>query len=307
MIDHIRRVDIDSIVRLARGALVRVRRGGRVGVGECAPLPGRSPDTIDACVRALETARALHDVPASLPAARFALETALADLDAQERGCSVAGVLAAAPHAVLPCSAVVRLGGSSDAGTWKVKIGAGRVEDEVAQLHAVPAGVRLRLDVNRRWDRDTAARALPLLAALSPEWVEEPMPARELVALGPPPVPIALDESVLDDPDATMAALDRGLVRALVLKPAVLGGLAACARWAARARTAGAVPIVSHLFDGPVALAACIELALALAQPGDPAPGLGRHDGLGDWPPVDIPQLRGVTLVSHRPGLGVAP
>ncbi|HEU5061065.1 MAG TPA: hypothetical protein VFU21_31255, partial [Kofleriaceae bacterium] len=58
--------------------------------------------------------------------------------------------------------------------------------------------------------------------------------------------------------------------------------------------------------DG-TALAAAVELALAMARPGDPAPGLGAHDGLAAWPPIDIPQLEGQRLVSHRPGLGVHP
>lgn len=295
---------MNHLVAMGRGAIVRVRRGERVGVGELAPLPGRSPDRVEDGARALAEAQTLDDLPASLPAARFALETALADLAAQEADGSVADVLGGAAVDELPCSAVVPLGevGPPDVGTWKVKIGEGPFDDALARL---PRGVRLRIDVNQRWLRLDAAHALELLAPLDPEWVEEPMPARDLLALGATPVPIALDESVLEDPDSTMAALERGLVRALVLKPAVLGGLAACAVWAARARDAGAVPIVSHLFDGPVALAACVELALALARPGDPAPGLGRHIGLRVWPEVEIPQLRGATLVSHRPGLGV--
>ncbi len=296
---------MNRIVSAGRGAFVLVERAGRTGVGECAPLPGRSPDRLEEDLAALAAAASVDDVPASLPAARFALETALLDLAAQERDMSVADVLVASPARELFASAIVPLGGSSPATTWKVKIGRGDPGDEIAALGGMRRG--LRLDVNRAWSREQTARALPRLVPLEPAWVEEPVSAADLLALGPQPVPIALDESLLDQPDESAAALAAGLVRAVVLKPALLGGHAACLTWAARARRAGAVPVVSHLMDGPVGLAAAIELALAIAQTGDPAAGLGAHDGLAAWPALAVPQLRGQRLVSHRPGLGVRP
>lgn len=294
---------MNRIVAAGRGAFVLVERDGRAGVGECAPLPGRSPDRLDDGLTALASAAAVADIPRSLPAARFALETALLDLAAQERGASVSELLSGAPARVLAASAIVPLGGSAAAGTWKVKIGRGDFEAELRALAAMRRG--LRLDVNRAWSRADAGERLARLVPLEPAWVEEPISAADLLALGPQPVPIALDESLLDQPEESRAALDAGLVRAVVLKPALLGGHAACLAWAARARRGGAVPIASHLMDGPVGLASTIELALAMARPGDPAAGLGAHQGLAAWPPVVVPQLRGDRLVSHRPGLGV--
>lgn len=296
---------MNRIVPAGRGAFVLVDRDGLTGAGECSPLPGRSADMLDDDLAALMSAREVADIPRSLPAARFALETALLDREARARGVSVADILAPAPARTLSASAIVPLGGSSPATAWKVKIGRGDFAAELAAL----AGMRrdLRLDVNRAWPRELAARHLAALVPLEPAWVEEPMSAADLLLLGKQPVPIALDESLLDQPDESAAALDAGLVQVLVLKPALLGGHRACLDWAARARRAGARPVVSHLMDGPVALAAAIELALAMARPGDPAPGLGAHDGLAAFPPLRVPQLAGQRLVSHRPGLGVMP
>ncbi|HKE18782.1 MAG TPA: mandelate racemase/muconate lactonizing enzyme family protein [Kofleriaceae bacterium] len=331
-----------------RTVVVRLTdRAGRTGCGEGSPLPGRSPDGAADCARALErtlagvastsstsslsvlaptaaaASAAIQAIDGALPAARFALETALLDLAAQARGTSVAELLAepkgGPPLDELACSAVVPpTGAGAPAGvaTWKVKLGdPDRLEQDLADLRralaAGPARVRVRLDINRRWSRAEAGRYLPRLAELAPdvalEWVEEPTSAADLVALAAPqPFAIALDESVADAPTDTEEALRRGVARVLVLKPAVLGGLSAAATWAGRARAAGAVPVVSHLFDGPVALAACAELALALARPGDPAAGLGHHAGLAALPPVRVPQLGAAALRSHRPGLGVA-
>ncbi len=293
---------MNRIVPAGRGAFVLVERDGWTGAGECAPLPGRSPDALADDLAALASARELADIPPSLPAARFALETALLDLTARARGVSLAEILTPVPARELSASAIVPLGGWSPAAAWKVKIGRDDVTAELARMRR-----GLRLDVNRAWPREEAARRLAALAPLEPAWVEEPMSAADLLRLDKQPLPIALDESLADQPAESAAALEAGLVQVVVLKPAVLGGHRACLEWAARARQSGALPVVSHLMDGPVGLAAAIELALAMARPGDPAPGLGGHSGLAAWPPLAIPQLAGQRLVSHRPGLGVAP
>jgi len=49
--------------------------------------------------------------------------------------------------------------------------------------------------------------------------------------------------------------------------------------------------VVTHLLDGPVALAAACELARSL--PGAWACGLDRHAGLDAWPGMEVPQAEG--------------
>src|SRR5205814_6820825 len=83
---------------------------GRVGRGEASPLPGYSPDDRDACAASLAAVdvaalaigggdllegvrAAVARIDARLPAARFAVETALLDLAAQRLG--------TAPHRLL--------------------------------------------------------------------------------------------------------------------------------------------------------------------------------------------------------------
>ena len=97
---------MNRIVAAGRGAYLIVERGGRTGAGECAPLPGRSPDRLDACLAALARAEAVADIPPGLPAARFALETALLGGEIEERGVSLAEVLSPVPVAELAASAL---------------------------------------------------------------------------------------------------------------------------------------------------------------------------------------------------------
>ena len=296
-----------------RGLLVGVTdSSGRTGWGECSPLPGRSPDDLESCRRALDSGASMDDLE-GLPAARFALDCAHHDLEAQARSVSVAELLADRPAPSVPTSQVVMLDDDTEpppCAAWKVKVGSGDFEDELAALirlrKRAPAG-RMRIDVNRQWPRQRVAEYLERLVPLDLEWVEEPTSAEHLLELGSSPVPIAVDESTTDHPGCARLAIERGLARFVVIKPMLLGSFAEALAWAEYARHWQAAVVVSHLFDGPVALAAYAELAVALWQRGDPAPGLGWHRGLGAYPDVSVPQLAGDRLRSAGPGLGVAP
>jgi o-succinylbenzoate synthase len=278
------------------------------------------------------------------PAARFAVETALLDLVGQRAGWPLWRVLRAdagqdhadAPAAVpatVPLNAVCAPG---DPGRvlddvaaayargircFKLKVGRD-LPGELAALEAVRArhgdAISLRADANQAWAPAQARAHLQRLAAVAPEYVEEPVvaPMAHLAGLAPLPVPVALDESLaFPDTGTTPAAdarvpdldalLGAGLVSALVLKPMLLGGFLPALALAARARAHGAGVVVSHLFDGPVALAACAHLAVALAT--TRACGLDRHNGLQAWPEIDIPFVgQARVAVPHQPGLGVS-
>ncbi len=324
-----------------RGVILRLRDAeGRVGHGEATPLPGYSPDGVDDCARALERVarevdpNALHvasrfdEALAGVPCARFALETALVDLASQRAGVSVASVLAglAGGRALdeVALSALVDLASPEmetramdliqrGVTTVKAKIGTRARDIELAALarlrHAVGPAVRLRLDANGAFDVHGAATLLRDVAPFAPELVEEPTSGEALLALAASPVPWGADESLQDARIADR--LLSSACAAFVVKPQ-LYGLHAGRDLAMRALAAGKGVVVTHLFDGPVALAAACELALSLALPLARPPlacGLDHHASLGLFGEADVPQLvhadRG-RVVSHAPGLGVA-
>ena len=222
-------------------------------------------------------------------------------------------------------------------GCLKLKVG-GAPEADLALLEAlrreVGAVVALRADANRSLPAAGAEAWLREAAGLELEFVEEPVAFERLLGLTATHVPIALDESLhapaeqalhapadqvcapLHAPateaaeefaaDRISEAADAGRCSFVVLKPMALGGLGRCMRLAATARARGAEVVVSHLFDGPVGLAAAAELALALRP--TPAAGLAPHPGLGVWPAAVSPAFQGARLAVHdRPGLGLPP
>lgn len=342
---------------------------GREGVGEAAPIPGWSAETIESAGHALQSVRdhigSVDDAapPAeavrwalaphralldACPTAVFALESALLDLLARRRGEDVASCLsgegsAPASGARAPRDAVGKgdgrggggieasallLGPSSGAAfvdrglaalargfrTIKVKL---RAEDDatlaleiegLAALRRAAPAFELRLDPNGRWSIEDARRRLALLAPLAPSFVEQPVPARHLAALGPCAVPWAADESLALPGFAETLSREAGCC-AFVLKPAALG-LRRTRELASLARAHGIPITVTHFLDGPVGLAAACETALSLSRGAGLellACGLDPHAGLQALPRELLPHHREPTRVhaTGAAGLGL--
>jgi len=345
--------------RTERAAVILEVRGqtGVIGLGEAAPLPGMSPDTLDAAERAVaaftrrapfaladrSTAIAIAKTAASgSPAARFAIETALLDALARDRGVSLAALLREPPAprhdadetkatpspsslddccglllrnatketpSPVPLAAVVddpeaaRDAFAAGIRCFKIKLVAGDDPGRVFAIAAAVPGARLRIDANRTWPRAEVAARLAVVAALPIDYVEEPCVQAHQLLSAPLPCKIALDESLIElTTDQLHAALRSPWLAAVVLKPTLLGGLAASLALADLARRAGVAAIASHGLEGPIGTAACAELALALGGP-HPA-GLAAHAALAGWL-VEVPQLAADHVrPAAAPGLG---
>jgi o-succinylbenzoate synthase len=217
------------------GLLLRLSGAdGLVGQGEASPLPAYSSDSLQDCDSALRSVsgaeasealaqaepKAIVDwvsqrIPESLPAARFALETALLDLLAQQRrvplhalfrspppqSVALAALLATEPaertlpHAVALFERGVR--------TFKLKLGqAGQFSRECELLGALRShfgdSVRLRLDANRAFAPTSLVECLTTLSTFDPEYVEEPCAPEALFDRDRLPVRIALDETLAE-------------------------------------------------------------------------------------------------------------
>ena len=261
---------------------------GATGLGEAAPLPGMSIDTVaDAraasdllAERVLDTpshAFAIADRITAAPAARFAIETALLAAYAQHARTSVAALLTPLPHAELESAIVLDLPLPVAARCIKIKVDRGI--DHVRAIAAANPHARLRLDANRAW---TGAQTLDRLAAVADlpiDFVEEPCPDAHALLGEDLPCRLALDESLIDLAPAELArALESPQLAALMLKPTLLGGFQRCLALAKLAHRHGVAPIVTHALEGPIGFAACHELARAIGA--DVPVGLGAHSAL---------------------------
>lgn len=279
---------------------------GQVGFGEASPLPGWSIETLDEVCDVATRPCPAERLPSSL---RFGLETAILDLVSRRAGRSVAEVLASSwstdVREELPTAGLVDLFETEGrppepaAAVAKVKIGRpGRLEEEIVALRALRerlGGIGLRLDANRGLDPRDLSRVLDDLAEVGVELLEEPVGPVDWPRSSP--VSLAVDETLAREwrelpSSAIVREVSRlregGALAVLILKPALLGGFGRCRDLAQIALEAGVGIVISHLFDGPLALAACSALALTLPGEAYPA-GLAPHGGLEAWPAAATP------------------
>ncbi len=304
-----------------RGALLRLTdEDGLEGWGDCAPLPSGGP--VEPVIAALEAycrrpaSAEFHVLP---PEARWAIETAQADLAAQRAGLPLWRHLGGASGQVMvnaalgplddDCAARATAALAQGHAIGKIKVGLDGVDAELARLHALvdaTAGkLRLRLDANRAWNGADAARFLQAIAELPIDAVEEPLAQPTAAALAALqaglPYAIAIDESLPNfGVDALIAAR---AVRRFVLKPARLGGIAATQAVATKAQAAGIEVVLTSVVDSAVGVAAAAHLAAALS------PTLAHGLGTSVWLAADVaaplPIIAGRMQLPDAPGLGL--
>jgi o-succinylbenzoate synthase len=302
---------------------------GRIGLGEAAPLPGYSPDTLEECHAALsrvvaESNGAFASYVSGLtllretPAAEFALESLIVDLLGQKTGVPYGDIHPTARTHLARCGLIDGEPTEWDASwealherairVFKIKIGRSGLSSE--ELYGLRALRRvhgedwsLRIDVNGGWSPAEAAARLGSFTPLGIEFVEQPTQPGSLEYVGELPVPWAADESLRNPKE--LARLKKTPCAAFVLKPSILGGFRRCIEPCGRAERPRMPAVVSHLFEGPVAMAANCAIALGLPDP-VLAAGLDTHDALSAWPEMPIPQLQtpGVITPATEPGLG---
>ncbi len=297
-------VAASTTVSERRGWMVEINADdGATGWGDCAVLPSAGE--------------------AGAAQMRWAIETALIDLEARRRDVPLATLLGArtltvpvnaalgpldedcAERAVAAAAQGFRIG--------KIKVGIAPIEEELARLRelAATAGgtLFLRLDANRAWSYDDATRFLHGIADLPDlrvDGVEEPLAEPTCASLGALqaalPFPIAVDESL---PALGVAPLlVSRAVRRFVLKPARLGGVLPTLTLAQRAQRAGIEVVLTSVVDSAVGVAAAAHLAAAI---GGPAHGLATSDWLARDVAPPLPIVAGRMLLPDAPGLGLTP
>ncbi|GAA4886348.1 o-succinylbenzoate synthase [Ferrimonas pelagia] len=254
------------------GLLVKLEQDGQSAWGDCSPLPGFSHDSFEQNRTALTAFCHGQQGIESLPAAaRFALDSARFLLT---------------PRRQLAPQAVPLLAGDTEQqlaqfkalakGTALVKLKLARapVEQEIQLLHALLAlnpKLRLRIDANRGWSYEDAATFAASVPLAQIDYVEEPC-AELLDSLRlyqQHKLPLALDETT-QAPDYQYRSLAG--VKALVLKPTVIGSLARLQSLIEAAQHDGVRCVLSSSFESNLGLAAIAAIAAELTP--DELPGL---------------------------------
>ena len=237
---------------------------GRVGVGECAPLPKLSCDDLpdyeqvlrSACQRLEQTGELDIESLRGYPSILFGLETALRHYETQSW--ALWDTPFSRGEAGIPINGLIWMGSfdrmlqqievKMQAGyrCIKLKIGAINFEEELALLRHIRAHysareIELRVDANGAFSPADAMDKLNRLAELDLHSIEQPIRAgqwEEMARLAAEsPLPIALDEELIG---CNAIERKRELLvaihpRYIILKPSLHGGISGGNEWIAEA------------------------------------------------------------------------
>jgi len=256
---------------------VRLTENGVTGWAESVPY-GRYGETLESvaaqinAIRAqLEAGCSRADVGRLLPpgAARNAVDCALWDLEARQRGAPVwelAGLKPPAPVTTAYTLSLAAPEAMAEAarnapGTdlLKLKLGGEADLDRLRAVREAAPEARLIVDANEGWDFETLERLAPRCAELGVVLIEQPLPAAQdhMLTRGRYPVSICADESC-----HTAADMDRLADRydAVNIKLDKTGGLTEAIHTLERARSYDMDIMVGCMVGSSLAMAPAVLL-----------------------------------------------
>ncbi|SVC74980.1 uncharacterized protein METZ01_LOCUS327834, partial [marine metagenome] len=233
------------------GIWLNLKRDNLSGWGEAAPLPGFSNEYLKEIHYALEGFHQAIDGESvekeellSLaelhtegnPSTRFAIETALYDLFSQEEKKSLASYLNPNALTEIAVNGITGIHMPGDGFmVMKVKVGFRNLFDEIEHMVKLTKSfgkeILFRLDANGAFDLPQAIRFCKEMEAFNIDYIEQPLPAEELVDLAElsyhTEIPIAVDES-LTDFNSAEKIIENQATDVFVIKPMVSGGFTDC-------------------------------------------------------------------------------
>lgn len=290
---------------------------GRVGVGECAPLPDLSCDAGDGYLRTLrsvcDVSEMLGSIPYDMlrpyPSMLFGLETALLHL--QNGTFSFFDTPFARGEEGIPINGLVWMGNFDEMfhrledkikqgfKCVKLKIGAIDFEREVELVQTIrntfsSNKIQLRVDANGGFTPDNVMQRLDVLANYDIHSIEQPIRQKQWTEMQKvcleSPIPVALDEELIgvNMPGMKIDLLESIRPQYIVLKPSLHGGISGTREWVELARERGIGSWITSALESNIGLNAVAQLAADIYGPGISFPqGLGTGQLFTDN--IDVP------------------
>lgn len=263
---------------------------GRVGIGECAPLPDLSCDAGRDYVKTLravcDAVEAHGSIPYPMlrpyPSMLFGIETALLHL---EKGSfALFDTPFARGEEGIPFNGLVWMGSYDEMLSRlqekihkgfkcvKLKIGAIDFKHEVELVKIIrntfsANEIQLRVDANGGFTPDNVMSRLEELARYDIHSIEQPIPQKQWTEMQcvcrESPIPVALDEELIgvSQPDMKAALLDTIQPQFVVLKPSLHGGMHGTREWVAMSRERGIGSWITSALESNIGLNAVAQLA----------------------------------------------
>lgn len=288
------------------GFIVEVHEDGKVGRGEVAPLPTFSVESVEEAGVQLQEQLAiwaqegeLTDYDLLYPSVAFGLSAALAELEEliPQQGNFFSAPLCSGD----PDDLIGKLNSLPGKKVAKIKVGLYEVvRDGITVnffLEAIP-DLSLRLDANRAW---TLEKAEKFASKISPSlrqriaYIEEPCksPSDSISFAIDTGIAVGWDETLqqsLRDPEFRLENLTG--VKAIIIKPTVIGSVQRCQYLVEKAKKLGIQPVISSALESSLGLCQLARMSRWLLP--DEVPGLDtlnlfKQQLEVSWPGSELP------------------
>lgn len=192
----------------------------------------------------------------------------------------------------------------------KIKLGGPNRQEDIERLaavrNAVGDDIRICVDANQGWGNiATAARTIRALEPYRPEWVEQPIPARQIHGFNAlrqlSTVPLMADETLTDSSDLAQLIRDQS-VELVNIKLMKSGGIRPSHNLATQAQLGGLRAQIGSMLESSIASAAGFHLAVS-------HPAIESTELSGPlWftnDPGDLEYELPHAKLTDRPGLGI--
>jgi len=269
---------------------------GKTGIGDAAPFPEFGSESYEETEEALNKMELkinldLSDLRKSLkytlrnyeafPALRHGMEQALLNLICNEKNSPLSELLRLQLKDKIFVNAVIGFLSAEETylrvkdltakgfNTIKIKVGRPKFEEDLEILKAVrdAAGtdIKVRVDVNGKWDLESAIKNLKQLEDLGIEYAEQPANSIEdfIEIKKETSISLAADESIRNYISAKAFIL-RNAADVIVLKPMLIGGLVPALEIIELAEKNKVIPVVTSSFESAIGRANLVFAAASV-------------------------------------------
>jgi o-succinylbenzoate synthase len=274
---------------------------GKTGIGDAAPFPEFGSESYAETEEALNKIELkinvdLNDIKKSIkytlkdfeafPSLKHGIEQALLNLICNEKKTTLNELLNLKLKKEIKVNAAIGFLNPEDAikkvkdfissgfDTIKIKVGRENFEDDLALVKAiretVENDVKLRIDINGKWDLESAIAKLKQLENLNIEYAEQPVNSVEdFVELKKvTSISLAADESIRNYISAK-TFITNSAIDVIILKPMLIGGLIHALEIIELAEKNNIIPVVTSSFESAIGrtnaviAAACVKADVA--------------------------------------------
>ena len=275
-----------SSFMVRQGWIIRIHSNDFIGIGEASPLINFSDEGyeqagygLDGFRLAIGTGEELGldellnycDAHGELqPSVKFALETAVYDLESKIRSKPLNIYLNPNAENVVPINYLEsNFPPSASKVCKKIKVGHRNIFDEVEYIETIikeNKDIKLRLDFNESYDLPQAIRLCKMIEEYPIDYLEQPLDKNNLEDLSElrfhTDIPIALDESV-SDIESVYRIIENQAADVLIIKPMISGGFRETKKIIDMAKSERMRFNIGSLLESGVGRRACLHMASA--------------------------------------------